>query len=49
MLIIMSNKGLNRLPLIQAVISKRLRRRDMASYLVLTWHNVQWLLKHYHH
>jgi hypothetical protein len=36
MLVTMSNKELHRLPVIQAVIEKRLRRRDAASQLDLT-------------
>lgn len=36
MLVTMSNKELHRLPVIQAVIEKRLRRSDAASQLQLT-------------
>lgn len=36
MLVTMSNKELHRLPMIQAVVEKRLRRRDAASLLDLT-------------
>lgn len=36
MLVTMSNKELHRLTIIQAVIEKRLRRRDAASQLALT-------------
>ncbi len=41
MLVTMSNKELHRLPVIQAVIEKRLRRSDAASQLQLTERQVQ--------
>jgi len=47
MLVTMSNKELNRLPVIQAVIEKRLRRRDAASQLDLTERQVQRLMNRY--
>ncbi|WP_431295558.1 ISNCY family transposase [Rahnella sp. PAMC 25559] len=40
----MSNKELHRLPVIQAVVEKRLRRRDAASQLDLTERQVQRLM-----
>ncbi|HAU5565784.1 TPA: hypothetical protein JD264_18495 [Serratia fonticola] len=46
MLVTMSNKELHRLSVIQAVIEKRLRRRDAASQLDLTERQVQRLLNH---
>jgi transposase len=47
MLVTMSNKELHRLPVIQAVIEKRLRRRDAASQLDLTERQVQRLMNRY--
>lgn len=47
MLVTMSNKEPNRLPVIQAVIEKRLRRRDAASQLDLTERQVQRLMNRY--
>ena len=47
MLLTMSNKELHRLPVIQAVIEKRLRRRDAASQLDLTERQVQRLMNRY--
>lgn len=47
MLVTMSNKELHRLPVIQAVIEKRLRRRDAASQLQLTERQVQRLMNRY--
>lgn len=47
MLVTMSNKELHRLPVIQAVIEKRLRRRDAASKLQLTERQVQRLMNRY--
>jgi len=44
MLVTMSNKELHRLSVIQAVIEKRLRRRDAASQLDLTEPQVQRLM-----
>lgn len=41
MLMTMSNKELHRLPVVQAAIEKRLRRRDAASQLDITEHQVQ--------
>lgn len=43
----LSNKELHRLPVIQAVIEKRLRRRDPASQLDLTERQVQRLMNRY--
>ncbi|MDE1186326.1 MAG: ISNCY family transposase [Pantoea sp.] len=43
----MSNKELHRLPVIQAVIEKRLRRRDAAFQLDLTERQVQRLMNRY--
>ncbi|WP_083482061.1 ISNCY family transposase [Pantoea sp. A4] len=43
----MSNKELHRLPVIQAVIEKRLRRRDAASQLDITERQVQRLMNRY--
>lgn len=47
MLVTMSNKELHRIPVIQAVIEKRLRRRDAASQLDLTERQVQRLMNRY--
>ncbi|NIF22312.1 helix-turn-helix domain-containing protein [Pantoea sp. Acro-835] len=47
MLVTMSNKELHRPPVIQAVIEKRLRRRDAASQLDITEREVQRLVKRY--
>ncbi|WP_347710573.1 helix-turn-helix domain-containing protein [Erwinia sp. INIA01] len=47
MLVTMSNKELHRLPVIQAVIEKRLRRRDAATQLQLTERQVQRLMNRY--
>ena len=47
MLVTMSNKELHRLSVIQAVIEKRLRRRDAASQLDLTERQVQRLMNRY--
>lgn len=47
MLVTMSNKELHRLAVIQAVIEKRLRRRDAASQLDLAERRVQRLMKRY--
>ncbi len=44
MLVTMSNKELHRLPVIQAVVEKRLRRRDAASQLDLSERQVQRLM-----
>ncbi|RKF66711.1 ISNCY family transposase [Rahnella variigena] len=43
----MSNKELHRLPVIQAVVEKRLRRRDAASQLDLTERQVQRLMNRF--
>lgn len=47
MLVTMSNKELHCLSVIQAVIEKRLRRRDAASQLDLTERQVQRLMNRY--
>jgi len=47
MLVTMSNKELHRLPVIQAVVEKRLRRRDAASQLDLTERQVQRLMNRF--
>lgn len=47
MLVTMSNKELHRLTVIQAVIEKRLRRRDAASQLDLSERQVQRLMNRY--
>lgn len=47
MLVTMSNKELHRLSVIQAIIEKRLRRRDAASQLDLTERQVQRLMNRY--
>jgi len=47
MLVTMSNKELHRLTVIQAVIEKRLRRRDAASQLNLSERQVQRLMNRY--
>jgi len=47
MLVTMSNKELHRLSVIQAVIEKRLRRRDAASQLDLSERQVQRLMNRY--
>ncbi len=47
MLMTMLNKELHNLPVIQAVIEKRLRRRDAASQFDLTERQVQRLLNRY--
>ena len=47
MLVTMSNKELHRLSVIQAVIEKRLRRRDAASQPDFTERQVQRLLNRY--
>ncbi|SFL02969.1 Homeodomain-like domain-containing protein [Candidatus Pantoea symbiotica] len=47
MLVTMSNKELHRLPVIQAVIEKRLRRSDAASQLQLTKRQVQRFMNRY--
>lgn len=47
MLVTMSNKELHRLPVIQAVVEKRLRRRDAASQLELTERQVQRLMNRF--
>ncbi|WP_447867685.1 ISNCY family transposase [Rahnella bonaserana] len=47
MLVTMSNKEHHRLPVIQAVVEKRLRRRDAASQLDLTERQVQRLMNRF--
>ncbi len=47
MLVTMSEKELHRLPVIQSVVEKRLRRRDAASQLGLTERQVQRLMNRY--
>ena len=47
MLVTMSNKELHRLPVIQAVVEKRLRRHDAASQLDLTERQVQRLMNRF--
>lgn len=47
MLVTMSGKELCRLPVIQAVVEKRLRRRDAASQLKLTERQVQRLMNRF--
>src|SRR5471030_1279167 len=47
MLVTMSGKELCRLPVIQAVVEKRLRRRDAASQLQLTERQVQRLMNRF--
>lgn len=47
MLVTMSNKELHRLPVIQAVVEKRLLRRDAASQLDLTERQVQRLMNRF--
>lgn len=47
MLVTLSNKELHRLTVIQAVIEKRLRRRDAASQLDLSERQVQRLMNRY--
>lgn len=47
MLVTMSGKELCRLPVIQAVVEKRLRRRDAASQLHLTECQVQRLMNRF--
>lgn len=44
MLVIMSDKELSRINVIQAVIDKRMRRRDVAHQLNLTKRQVQRLI-----
>ena len=47
MLVTMSYKELHRLPLIQAVVEKRLHRHDVASQLDLTERQVQRLMNRF--
>ena len=47
MLVTMSDKELNRINVIQAVIDKRMRRRDAAHQLNLTERQVQRLMNRY--